>query len=374
MKHHLFKILLTFTFPIVATAQNLLPNGSLEVVNTCCENHVPCCPSGWFKTNFSKYTVTNYPRQGINNTLGAEIIAASVGGNNFRTYMQAPLLSTLEAGKQYVFTVMVKPDQFVLDELGVYFSDSLIVTFTNTLLQVPYQLKLHNGKKFIGKKNKWQQLSATYTATGTEKFLIIGNFVPDTSLHWKRIDKRSEVCYYMLDDISLTPLDPEHFYDTRQLTDVYYAETRRHYLHKTCEGSVNLFPELIIDSTIVKPEVIDTFLSQKPIVLRNVFFDFDRTELLPKSFTELNKLVEYLSQHPTYTILISGHTDAKGSQEYNAKLSSGRALSVGKYLTEQGIAPYRINTEGKGSSEPVADNATESGREQNRRVEFIIFE
>jgi OOP family OmpA-OmpF porin len=373
-KPTLRKLIFILTLPLWASAQNLLPNGSLEAVNICCENHVPCCPSGWFKTNFSKYTVTNYPRPGINNSLGAEIVGAAIGGNNFRTYMQAPLLSKLEVGKKYVFTLFVKPDQFILDELGVYFSDTLVVTFSNSLLAVPYQLKLQSSKTFVGKKNKWQQISATYTATGTEQFLIIGNFKPDSMLHWKRIDKRPEVCTYMLDDISLTAVDPEAAYDTKALNELYNGETRRHYLHKRCDGSINLFPQLLVDSSEQNMEVPDSFLSDKPIVLRNVFFDFDRTELLPKSFVELNKLVNYLKAHPDCTILISGHTDSMGSDAYNARLSAGRARSVGMYLTEQGILPYRIRTEGKGSSEPVADNSTESGREQNRRVEFIIFE
>jgi outer membrane protein OmpA-like peptidoglycan-associated protein len=85
-------------------------------------------------------------------------------------------------------------------------------------------------------------------------------------------------------------------------------------------------------------------------------------------------LVNYLQLHPTYFIKISGHTDAKGSDEYNLKLSAGRAKSIANYLELNGIDSYRIQFEGNGSKEPIANNNTDKGREQNRRVEFIIFE
>ena len=72
-------------------------------------------------------------------------------------------------------------------------------------------------------------------------------------------------------------------------------------------------------------------------------------------------------------ILIVGHTDSKGSESYNQDLSERRAGSAAAYLREQGLAPARLTTVGRGESEPVATNETAEGRQQNRRVEVAIY-
>lgn len=372
--HKRISLFLTLFLSGSLYAQNLLPNTGFEAINICCENDKPCCPKGWFKTNFSKYTSTYYVPEGINNSLCIGIAAAAIGGNNYRTYLQAPFLCKLTKGETYTLSMYVKPDQFVLDELGAYFSDTFCVKFSDDLLRVPYQLTFKAGKKFIGKKNKWQKISAQYTATGTEQFVVIGNFKPDSELRWKRISRPSEVCSYFLDSVVLTADHEEITCNTDSIEQVYYAETRRHNAKKKCDGSINLFPELLEQPQAETAPVIDTFLTQKSVILKNVFFDFDKTELLPQSYKELDVLLNYLLSHPGYSITITGHTDSKGSDEYNEKLSAGRAKAVGDYLSTNGIAADRIHTEGKGSKEPIADNTTDKGREQNRRVEFTIFE
>lgn len=368
-------LFLIFLFSYSVYAQNLLPNTGFEAVNICCENEKPCCPKGWFKTNFSKYTSTSFIPEGMDNSMCIAIAAAAVGGNNFRNYLQAPLLCKLTKGETYTLSMYVKPDQFVLDELGAYFSDTLCVKFTDDILRVPYQLKFKPSKKFIGKKNKWQKISAQYTATGTEQFIIIGNFKPDKELRWKRISKRAEVCTYFVDSVVLNAGHEEITGNTDSVEQVYYAETRRHNCKTRCDGSINLFPELLDQTPSTLPTAgIDTFFTQKSIILKNVFFDFDKTELLPQSYTELDVLLNYLVTHPGYSIKITGHTDSKGTDEYNEKLSAGRAKAVGDYLASSGIERNRIRSEGKGSREPIAENNTDKGREQNRRVEFTIFE
>ena len=80
-----------------------------------------------------------------------------------------------------------------------------------------------------------------------------------------------------------------------------------------------------------------------------------------------------MNQHDALVIRITGHTDAVGSDEANQILSEGRANAVRDELIKRGIAAERIEAEGKGESEPIADNATEEGRAKNRRVEFTII-
>jgi outer membrane protein OmpA-like peptidoglycan-associated protein len=107
--------------------------------------------------------------------------------------------------------------------------------------------------------------------------------------------------------------------------------------------------------------------------LNNVFFDFNMTDLRPESFSELDRVVEFMNDNPKVEIQIEGHTDAKGTDEYNLKLSGGRITSVEAYLESKGIAAERIVTKSYGESVPIADNESEEGRQQNRRVEFKIL-
>jgi outer membrane protein W/outer membrane protein OmpA-like peptidoglycan-associated protein len=102
-----------------------------------------------------------------------------------------------------------------------------------------------------------------------------------------------------------------------------------------------------------------------------VLFDFDSAELRPESITELERLVKFMNDVPFATALIEGHTDSVGADAYNLALSDRRAKSVFDYLTSRGVDPARLKSVGKGESEPVADNSTDEGRQENRRVLLI---
>ena len=113
--------------------------------------------------------------------------------------------------------------------------------------------------------------------------------------------------------------------------------------------------------------------------LNNVFFDFDKYDLRPASFTELNRVVSFMNEYPNIEIEMSAHTDSRGKDDYNFTLSDNRARSVMNYILSKGIAPSRIISKGYGETKPVAlnDNADGSdnpeGRQLNRRVEFTIL-
>ena len=109
------------------------------------------------------------------------------------------------------------------------------------------------------------------------------------------------------------------------------------------------------------------------IVLKNIFFDYDKATLRNESIPELERLIKLLEEVPTMKIEISGHTDSRGTDDYNQKLSESRAKSVVAYLIEKGIASKRLEYKGYGESKPVATNDTEDGRQQNRRTEFMIL-
>jgi OmpA-OmpF porin, OOP family len=107
--------------------------------------------------------------------------------------------------------------------------------------------------------------------------------------------------------------------------------------------------------------------------LNNVFFDFDKWDLRPESFIELNRVVKLLAENPSIEIEMSAHTDSRGSDEYNFKLSDNRARSVMEYIISKGIDQSRITSHGYGETKPVATNDTDEGRQLNRRVEFKIL-
>ena len=107
--------------------------------------------------------------------------------------------------------------------------------------------------------------------------------------------------------------------------------------------------------------------------LNNVFFDFDKWDLRGESFLELDRVVTLLNENPAIEIEISSHTDSKGSDEYNFKLSDNRARSVMEYIVSKGIAANRITSQGFGETKPIATNDTDEGRQLNRRVELYIY-
>jgi len=128
----------------------------------------------------------------------------------------------------------------------------------------------------------------------------------------------------------------------------------------------------------IDPLVIDFQLARlvegEHSVLNNIFFDLDSYDLKEKSYTELNRISEFLKSNPDVRIEISGHTDNTGSEEYNLDLSNKRAETVFNYLIEKGFTLERITFKGYGQSKPAFPNDTEENRSKNRRIEFLVIE
>ena len=108
------------------------------------------------------------------------------------------------------------------------------------------------------------------------------------------------------------------------------------------------------------------------LTLGDVLFTTGKADLKPGATGNLNKLVAFLNKYPDRSAAIQGYTDSVGSEDYNQGLSERRADSVKSYLTGQGVGATRLVASGKGRSDPVADNDSAAGRQQNRRVEVII--
>ena len=117
------------------------------------------------------------------------------------------------------------------------------------------------------------------------------------------------------------------------------------------------------------PKVGETLMT-----LEGVNFDFDSDNLTYESQAKLDEAVATLNANSLVNVQVVGHTDSRGSESYNQGLSERRAASVADYLTNNGVSGSRLSSAGMGESQPVADNSTEDGRYQNRRVELVVVE
>jgi outer membrane protein OmpA-like peptidoglycan-associated protein len=104
----------------------------------------------------------------------------------------------------------------------------------------------------------------------------------------------------------------------------------------------------------------------------NLTFKTGSANITNTSFKFLDDIADYMKANPSFSLSIVGHTDNTGSDEYNQKLSEDRAEAVKTYLVKKGVGEISITSEGKGESEPIADNNTPEGREKNRRVVFSV--
>ena len=119
--------------------------------------------------------------------------------------------------------------------------------------------------------------------------------------------------------------------------------------------------------------LLEPIVPKKEWILKNMYFATNKTEILPMSEQSLQTLYDFLKENPRVRIKIIGHTDSVGTDQANQKLSEGRANSVKNEMVKRGIKESRIETEGRGESEPIDTNDTEEGRQNNRRVVIQVL-
>jgi outer membrane protein OmpA-like peptidoglycan-associated protein len=113
--------------------------------------------------------------------------------------------------------------------------------------------------------------------------------------------------------------------------------------------------------------------ARQPISFHSVYFDFDKSNLKPEAKAELDRAAEIMQDNPDVVLELQGNTDSVGTDAYNRALGDRRAEAVFGYLKSKGINPDRLKTVSFGKSKPVASNATDAGRAQNRRVDIVIL-
>jgi len=104
-----------------------------------------------------------------------------------------------------------------------------------------------------------------------------------------------------------------------------------------------------------------------------ILFDFDSSTLRQDGYDDLRKLARIVNRDKETTLMIVGHTDSRGDENYNLRLSERRAQSASTFLVSQGLASSRIQIVGRGEYEPISENESDAGRQKNRRIEVAIY-
>lgn len=277
--------------------------------------------------------------------------------SEYLEYLENHLKQPLEAGKKYCCKVFFK-----LNYKSSLASDAIGFKFNNTLLKFHYNSSylplpdiINTPKQILKDTRNWMQLTGLYNAYGGEEYLIIGGFKALGAQNKTKVafNRKKDEAYYFIDDIFVWEVanDSDCICNTITVPDSLKDRPQR--------------PKIEPDTS--------TYKVGKTFVIRNIFFDTDKADLLPQSFRALDSLVALLMDYPTMRIEVSGHTDNTGSKERNIVLSKERAEAVVKYLKQYGIATNRLEYKGYADTQPIDENTTISGRQNNRRVQFKIL-
>ena len=208
------------------------------------------------------------------------------------------------------------------------------------------------------------------------------NMQPKKTTYVKAIVKNAKTKQLLNAAYSIVDLDSKkEIYKGNSIAGSFFVsiEANKNYALSVQKEAYLFYSQNInlVVSTSTKPYEIEVLLepilTNNKIVLNNVFFDFDKAELKPESFIELDKLVELLQKNPTIKIEIAGHTDNKGDKKYNQTLSQKRAETVVNYIVKKGITITRLTPKGYGDTTPIAPNDTEENKAKNRRTELKVL-
>ncbi len=256
------------------------------------------------------------------------------GPKDYREYIGGEIKEELQKGKKYLVSAMISLSEksaYAVNELGFLFGSTPL--FLETTRNITHRIMVQEGIsnyqgvsnfKYFTDKAGWMEVKGEYVANGTERYFTFGNFRENRRTRMVTTDESlKKAAYYFVDMISISEANQPF-----SLDEIY--------------------------------------------VFEGLNFDVDGFQIKEESRGELQDLVDYLKENPSLNIAIYGHTDNDGNEDYNVDLSGKRAKSVGLFLVENGLSPFRIAWKGYGDTKPLMANKTETGRKKNRRVEFII--
>ncbi len=188
-------------------------------------------------------------------------------------------------------------------------------------------------------------------------------------------DKGAVVAEFTTDDQGgfIIPMEPSKNY-------VFYVEKEQHLTLRspyTTVGKSPAYESLTEKETTLNLDAnltMDRIKLQQTFVVENINYDYDKADIRPDAALEIDKIVQFLQDNPSISIELSSHTDSRGDDTYNLKLSQKRAESAKTYIVSKGIKATRVNSAGYGESKPlIPEAATEEDFQKNRRTEFKII-
>lgn len=249
--------------------------------------------------------------------------------HGYREYLTTQLLQPLQEGVQYTVAFFLRPAQFTryrIDSIEVGFSKDTLTSPDDGVLSVVHRIKSPVIGEDLAEPDRWNFIEATYTAKGGESYLVLGNLSqnPGTTTRFTGAARSAMIdhaAYYLFDHVWVS--SPEHQLD---------------------------FP-------------VDDYFH-----LTDLLFSFDDYTLSADAREQVVALCEFMPHHPQLHIVIRGHTDEKGSAEYNLELSRQRISSVLEVFKQWGISKARVKQIAYGEQLPISN-----ADDENRRVEFRLF-
>lgn len=372
------KMLLCFTACIIfftSASQSLVGNVGFEERNVCTEYQVKCAPEAWFF--LPRYARMSPVELNKNHY---EIIAMGDPRSDYSVgnFIYTKLFCALVPKAKYRLSFRIYIPTFDFDYLDIWMSNGEPGSRKNSLYSARPAVTIL-ADSISGSKKYWMQVNHTFTAKGGERFLTMGNFQQKALVKAKRSSRKRKTVEYYIDDVSLAPLDSSNQFcpEYEAIKDQVYRNNPRHpgrFIESIPLDSSLLPQPPKKDTIVIRKPAIDTTPKTDTLIIPDVLFHFNSSRLNPAFAERLDSLGKKISGIAFTKLLIAGHTDNIGTDEYNLKLSADRAVTIKNYLADK----FHLNKDiiqpvGFGESQPRATNTTTTGRQQNRRVEIIIY-
>lgn len=292
-----------------------------------------------------------------NGMVGMKIYGKGNTPTYWHEYVQAELKEPLQSGVRYIaecWALRAARSNEASNNIGMAFVEVPVGTRDRLPLYLTPQV---NEEKTV--KGGWHKVRGVFDATGTERFVLIGNFYGDEGTLHERQPDGERGAYYFIDDVNVRVAPPGTPLTAQPKTS-------------TPPPPRPVVPDHT-SSTTVDIHQVEPAVGTR-VRLDNVQFAFDKADLLPGYEKELDKLVDLMTDFPFMRVEIEGHTDDQGSDDYNLRLSDERAKAVADYLLKKKVEKERLSWKGYGETKPLAPNDSEANRAINRRVEFRVIE
>jgi outer membrane protein OmpA-like peptidoglycan-associated protein len=375
-------ICLFTSYHFSAAAQNLFPNPSFEEQNICAEYGEACSPMGWRSTVLKNFL---YPRfEGR-----PERVPKAADGYRYisfylfnplnqtdRRFVQTPLLCPLQAGETYQFAVSIMLGEAAVSVLEFRFVDSLeIQEDTKPQIGQTADMTLYFSEELPHRE--WIRAEAIYTARGGERGIVIGLFQEQVNVlkikpmkrkEWNELE--SKRIYIAIDSVSLHPQNPLAHADCpwQENLERTRRDASRHTMHTPVLSKEKTELNIIIETLEFSPPSSEEEPGEELQWVTKVRFDFNSSELREDALKELFQLLLRMHDDKALLLEIDAHTDSRGDDDYNQRLSEARAKAVADFFLQRRINNDRIRIQAHGKRQIRSLEDAE-----NRRAELRVF-